>query len=91
MNCISSGEKHINLLVREEFLHSWQYRRGGLLSLTRLDIIERVAEATGSNPYNERNGTWGYPYLENEAKSGSKSSYDDRPWELRCSTCDRFY
>ena len=90
MNCISSGEKHINLLVREEFLHSWQYRRGGLLSLTRLGIIERAAEATGSNPYNERNGSWGYPYLENQAYSAAKNGAPV-PWELQCSTCDRFY
>ena len=78
-------------VLREELLHNWQYRRGGLLSLTRLGIIERIAEATGSNPYRERKGSFGYRYLENQARSGALLPYSQRPWELRCSTCNRFY
>ena len=78
-------------VLREELLHNWQYRRGGLLSLTRLGIIERIAEATGSNPYRERKGSFGYKYLEYQARKGSLLPYHERPWELRCRTCDKFY
>ena len=78
-------------VLREELLHNWQYRRGGLLSLTRLGIIERIAEKTGSNPYDERKGSFGYKYLEHQAQSGANLPYNERPWELRCSGCDKFY
>ena len=92
-NVVSISEEDAGDLtvLREELLHNWQYRRGGLLSLTRLGIIERIAEATGSNPYNESHGSFGYPYLEHQAKSGAHLPYSQRPWELRCSACDRFY
>lgn len=75
---------------REELLHNWQYRRGGLLSLTRLSVIERIAEATGSNPYNESHGSFGYPYLEYQAQSAAQDGAPI-PWELQCSGCGKFY
>ena len=91
-NAVSINRDDVGKLevLREELLHNWQYRRGGLLSLSRLSI-ERVAEATGSDPYNERHGSLRYPYLEHQAQSDSYLPYNQRPWELRCSSCDKFY
>ena len=69
-------------VLREELLHNWQYRRGGLLSLTKL-IGEQINK-NGNYPY-ETPGT-----LENEAHSAAKDGAPI-PWELQCSTCDKFY
>ena len=83
-------------LLRHELVHSWQYRRGGLLNLTKL-IVEQINK-NGNYPY-ETPGT-----LENEASTkafdgtnlkrrsdGYSGFGKPRPWELQCSTCDRFY
>ncbi len=80
---IHKGDAGDLQVLREELLHNWQYRRGGLLSLTKL-IVEQINK-NGNYPY-ETPGT-----LENQAYSASKLAYDSRPWELRCSTCDKFY
>ena len=69
--------------IREEILHNWQYRRGGLLNLGRLGL-EQVNKK-GNYPYHTP-GT-----LEYEARSRSELSYSERPWELSCSICGRFY
>ena len=69
-------------ILRAELLHSWQYRRGGLLNLTKL-IVEQINK-NGNYPY-ETPGT-----LENQAHSAAKDGAPI-PWELRCRTCDKFY
>ena len=63
-------------------MHGRQYRRGGLFNLAKL-ALEHLG-AYGSNPY-DRPGT-----LENEAHSAAKDGAPI-PWELQCSTCDKFY
>ena len=81
-------------VLREELLHNWQYRRGRLLSLTRL-VLEQIGPG---NPYTTR-GTLEYEAstrafdgtnLEREI-DGYSGFGKPRPWELQCSTCDRFY
>ena len=63
--------------------HNWQYRRGGLLSLTRL-AFEQVFKS-GDYPYFTP-GT-----LEYDARRRSELPFSRRPWELSCSTCSKFY
>ena len=84
-NVVSIHKKDAGNLrvLREELLHNWQYRRGGLLSLSRL-IIEQVFRK-GSYPYYTP-GT-----LEYDARTKSELPHSKRPWELKCRTCDRFY
>ncbi len=67
-------------LLRHELVHSWQYRRGGLLNLARLGLEQ--AGAYGSNPY-DRPGT-----LENEAYTIAESGR--RPWYFE-NLDDRFF
>ena len=67
-------------VLREELLHNWQYRRGGLLSLTRLGLEQ--AGVYGNDPYNKP-GT-----LENEAQNIADN--DLRPWYFR-NLDDRFF
>ena len=86
--------------LREELLHTWQYRRGGLLNQVRL-----LSEQVGSDSPN------GFPYpygssgtLEYEASTrsfdgtsltrvedGYNGAGNSRPWELLCTRCSRFY
>ncbi len=79
-------------VLREELLHNWQYRRGGLLSLTRL-VLEQIGPG---NPYTRR-GTLEYEASRRSVdgtdleRSGYSGLGKPRPWELQCSTCDRFY
>ena len=81
-------------VLREELLHNWQYRRGGLLSLTRLGLEQLGAFG---NPYTTR-GTLEYD-ASTRALDGTNLERGDgysgfgksRPWELRCVTCGRFY
>ncbi len=74
------GTAEAKTLLRHELVHSWQYRRGGLLSLAKL-ALEHLG-AYGSNPYN-RPGT-----LENEAHTIAKSGR--RPWYFE-NLDDRFF
>ena len=84
-NVVSIHREDVNDLrvLREELLHNWQYRRGGLLSLTRLALEQ--AGVWGSDPYT-RPGT-----LEHDAQTRSRLPYNKRPWELRCGGCDKLY
>ena len=86
--------------LREELLHNWQYRFGGLLNLGRL-ITEQIGNDGQDFPYFTP-GT-----LEEEASNRSRDGasikfdrngrtyYDGRnnprPWELQCSSCNRFF
>jgi len=77
--------------LREELLHTWQYREGGFLSLLRLGGEQVFA----NNPQSRVRGT--FPYfspgtLEFEARSRSEEVIvGRRPWELGCRGCERFY
>ena len=79
----SSDHPDFKQVIREEILHNWQYRRGGLLNLSRL-AIEHIFKK-GDYPYYTP-GT-----LEYEARTRSALPYSERPWELQCSGCDKFY
>ena len=67
-------------------LHNWQYRRGGLLNLTKLAIEQLGADPSGSPYPYDTPGT-----LEHNASTRSRLPYNQRPWELRCNLCDKFY
>ena len=74
------GTRDGKTLLRHELVHNWQYRRGGLLNLTRLGLEQ--AGVYGSNPYN-RPGT-----LEYNAKNIADRGL--RPWYFR-NLDDRFF
>ena len=80
---LRSGSERGKRALREELLHNWQYRRGGLLNLGRL-AIEQIFKK-GDYPYYTP-GT-----LEYDARRQSRLSYNERPWELQCNVCDKFY
>lgn len=81
-----SDDPKFNRVIREELLHNWQYRRGGLLNLSRL-AIEQLGADTNGYPY-----PYGTPgTLEHDAQTRSFLPYSQRPWELQCSTCNKFY
>ena len=67
-------------LLRHELVHNWQYRRGGLLNLTRLGLEQ--AGVYGEDPYNTP-GT-----LENETKTIADNGL--RPWYFQ-NLDDRFF
>ena len=81
--------------LREELLHNWQYRRGGLLNLSIL--IHEQLNKKGDYPYNTP-GTLEYE-ASTRALDGTSLMHGSgylglgrpRPWELSCSTCGRFY
>jgi len=89
---ISAENRGDNAVLREELLHSWQYRRGGALSLLRLGVEQAFAD----NPQNRGRKT--FPYftpgtLEYEASSRAQNNIGigRRPWELGCRGCGKFF
>ena len=93
--------------LREELLHNWQYRFGGLLNLGHL-IAEQLGndgqdfpyftlgtleEEASNRSYDGSNRPKRYPKTH---RTRANATYYDgrnnpRPWELRCITCGRFY